>query len=194
MQNLKYILIIGLVFLFSGCSTLTFNNEYVQGNIENNLTKVSANTQIIIDKKEPFILEKRPNSIRGALSKLSIDLNSVNEGVLSKFFSQYFSNIIVSNENEKGIFIDSSVTNYEYEYGLIKTVEMEVFVDIKVYLNGTIILNKSYKSDKDKVNALISLTRISGGSYADELFHKSLLNIYENKFKPDLLKALKENI
>ena len=87
--------------------------------------------------------------------------------------------------------MDSKFYNYVYSYGgLTDGNEVEVFIDIKVYYKNKLILDKKYDM-KNEISAFtLNFTIVP---LVEENFHKTLLSLYETKFKPDLLKALEEN-
>lgn len=118
-------------------------------------------------------------------------MTSLNQNVLKEFLSQYFTKVSFSNDNKKGLFIDSKFYDYQYEYGFSDGNDVEVFVGVKVYDDTKLILDKKY-SIKNGITALtLNLTIFP---LVEENFHKTLLKLYETKLKPDLLKALKENM
>lgn len=192
---MKYIILIGLILLFSGCgSTLMFTQGYIDGKLKNDLNKVSKDVKVVINPSETSILKKRPNSFKGKLTSISINLENVNTGVLNGFLTQYFDNVEKLNElNLNEFTIKSKILDYEYSYGIISKVYMKVYMNIEVSYQNKILLNKKYESNEKSVNVINSFTRLSGESYAEELFHKAILEVYETEFKEDFLKILKNN-
>lgn len=191
MKNLLIIISgILLSILFTGCSTSTFNQAYTNGKVKNNLHKVSNKISISYVKNEENIISKRPNSFLGGLRYFNVDVGTVNNGVLKEFLSQYFSNI--SNPEVGDIKIISKITNFEHE-NFFGGKKIDIYLSTKVYYKSKLILDKKYISVNQKEIFIAGLD-LDGLSYAEELFHKVVLSIYENQFKPDLLTALKENI
>lgn len=191
MKNLLVIIsTILLSVLFTGCATSSFNQAYTDGKIKTNLNKVSKNISVSYLKNEKNIISKRPNSLLGALRYFTVDVGSVNNGVLKEFLSEYFSN--VSNDEVSDIKIISKITNFERE-NFFGGARMDVYLSTKVYYKNKLILDKDYISKNQQV-IIIAGVDFDGLSYVEELFHKATLSIYENQFKKDLLIALKENI
>lgn len=192
MKNITRIIFpILIAYFFIGCSQkIEFNKEYVERDLKVNLKKVKSE-EVDILKKQNLYLKKHPNSFRAKATTLDINLTSVNENVLKEFFSQYFDNVSLSNEHTSNLYVDSQFYDYEYEYGFSDGNEVEVFVDVKVFYKNKKILDKKY-SIKNEITALtLNLTIFP---LVEENFHKTLLKLYETKLKPDLIKALNENI
>jgi hypothetical protein len=190
MKYFKYLLLVGLMFVFAGCShKMEYNKSYIETNLKNDLKKVSIE-KVDLKKQQIVYLKKRPTGFRGGGTTADINLTAINENVQSEFFKQYFKEVNYVNEATENLFVDSNLYNYQYEYAFSDGNEVELFVKIKVYYKNKVILDKEYNIKDDVAGLSFRLTIVS---LLDENFHKTLLKLYETKFKPDLLKALEEN-
>lgn len=191
---MKYIsILLGVtVVFFSGCST---KGHYEYSNIGKNLkpfyNKVENQNINIVSHNE--ILKKSPTSTRGQASSIIMETGKINTQVTKEFLSQYFKNINISEVIVPNVYtIETKVIDYNYAYGFLDSTEMEIFLNVKLYKNDKTILDKSYKSKADN-NVLLVFDSLVISGKAIELFHKQLLDIYENQVKQDLLKAMRNN-
>ncbi len=186
----KLFILTSFLYLLTGCSQkVEFNQNYIQPNVKQDLKKVDIE-KVDIKKNENLYLKKHPNSFRAGGTTLDINLGSLNENVLKEFFSQYFNSVSKVSQSTDNLYVESKFYNYEYSYGFSDGNEVEVFVDIKVHYKNKLIIEKKYNM-KNEITALtLNLTIFP---LVEENFHKTLLKLYETKFKPDLLKALEEN-
>ena len=191
MKLFKLFILTSFLYLLTGCSQkVEFNQTYIKPNIKQDLKKVNIE-KVDIKTNENIYLKKHPNGFRGAATTLNINLGSLNDNVLKEFFSQYFNSVSKVSQPTDNLYVDSKFYNYVYSYGgLTDGNEVEVFVDIKVYYKNKLILDKQYDM-KNEISAFtLNFTIVP---LVEENFHKTLLSLYETKFKPDLLKALEEN-
>ncbi|MCT7540186.1 hypothetical protein N5T82_10055 [Aliarcobacter cryaerophilus] len=193
MKYLKYILLIGLMFSFTGCVKLTrnvdFNEEHLKTLKKVELKKVENKT-VIIEKKENLFIEKKPNGMIGFGTQIIVNMTNLNEKVLKESMNQYFKNVEISN-NQGYIYIDSKLLDYEYKYGF-SSVNLKIKIQNIVKQGDKEILNKIYENNYD-LNILITSTKIQLSEFLEEMFNKLIFETYETQFKPDLLKALEEN-
>jgi hypothetical protein len=191
MKYINFLILLGLVLLFNGCMTtnINFQESSINGIKKSKLNKVS-NTSINIKEKEDVFIKKRPDSMYGKATTVNVNMSELNNNSLKAALSQYFNNVNISN-NEADIVISSDFLDYSYEYGVLESVKLNVKVAVKVYKNNKLILSKSY--DFTSSLYVIASLKISLAEFTEEKFNKTLFELYETKFKPDLLKALEEN-
>ena len=155
MKYLKYILLIGLMFSFTGCVKLTrnvdFNEEHLKTLKKVELKKVENKT-VIIEKKENLFIEKKPNGMIGFGTQIIVNMTNLNEKVLKESMNQYFKNVEISN-NQGYIYIDSKLLDYEYKYGF-SSVNLKIKIQNIVKQGDKEILNKIYENNYD-LNILI---------------------------------------
>lgn len=191
MKYINFLILLGLVLLFNGCMTtnINFQESSINGIKKSKLNKVS-NTSINIKEKEDVFIKKRPDSMYGKATTVNVNMSELNNNSLKATLSQYFNNVNISN-NEADIVISSDFLDYSYEYGVLESVKLNVKVAVKVYKNNKLILSKSY--DFTSSLYVIASLKISLGEFTEEKFNKTLFELYETKFKQDLLKALEKN-
>lgn len=193
MKYIKYLMLIGLMFVFSGCVNRTnviYNEDYLKTELNKEIKQVSSQ-KVDLKKKEAVYLTKFPTSVNGALVELNVNLTAINEDIQREFFNQYFKEVNYVKETTENLFIDSTLYNYEHSYPLNNGTQIELFMKMKVYYKNKLILNKEYYI-KDNVIMLFTM-RFSLKEIKNEAFQKTLFKLYETQFKPDLLKALEEN-
>jgi hypothetical protein len=187
---LKTIILTSSLFLLTGCSQkVEFSQNYIEANVKKDLKKVNTE-EVDIKKNENLYLKKHPNGFRGSATTLDINLGSLNENVLREFTTQYFNQVSVVPALTDNLYIESKFYNYEYVYGFSDGNEVEVFVEMKVFYKNKLILEKKYNIKNDITALTLNFTL---APLVEENFHKTLLKLYETKFKPDLLRALENN-
>lgn len=187
---LKTIILTSSLFLLTGCSQkVEFSQNYIEANVKKDLKKVNTE-EVDIKKNENLYLKKHPNGFRGSATTLDINLGSLNENVLREFSAQYFNEVSVVPGLTDNLYIESKFYNYEYAYGISDGNEVEVFVEMKVFYKNKLILEKKYNIKNDITALTLNFTI---APLVEENFHKTLLKLYETKFKPDLLRALENN-
>lgn len=187
---LKTIILTSSLFILTGCSQkVEFSQNYIEANVKKDLKKVNAE-EVDIKKNENLYLKKHPNGFRGSATTLDINLGSLNENVLKEFSAQYFNKVSVVPGLTDNLYIESKFYNYEYAYGISDGNEVEVFVEMKVFYKNKLILEKKYNIKNDITALSLNFTI---APLVEENFHKTLLKLYETKFKPDLLRALENN-
>lgn len=187
---LKTIILTSSLFLLTGCSQkVEFSQNYIEANVKKDLKKVNTE-EVDIKKNENLYLKKHPNGFRGSATTLDINLGSLNENVLREFSAQYFNEVSVVPGLTDNLYIESKFYNYEYAYGISDGNEVEVFVEMKVFYKNRLILEKKYNIKNDITALTLNFTI---APLVEENFHKTLLKLYETKFKPDLLRALENN-
>ncbi len=187
---LKTIILTSSLFLLTGCSQkVEFSQNYIEANVKKDLKKVNTE-EVDIKKNENLYLKKHPNGFRGSATTLDINLGSLNENVLREFSAQYFNEVSVVSGLTDNLYIESKFYNYEYAYGVSDGNEVEVFVEMKVFYKNKLILEKKYNIKNDITALTLNFTI---APLVEENFHKTLLKLYETKFKPDLLRALENN-
>lgn len=187
---LKTIILTSSLFLLTGCSQkVEFSQNYIEANVKKDLKKVNTE-EVDIKKNENLYLKKHPNGFRGSATTLDINLGSLNENILREFSAQYFNEVSVVPGLTDNLYIESKFYNYEYAYVLSDGNEVEVFVEMKVFYKNRLILEKKYNIKNDITALTLNFTI---APLVEENFHKTLLKLYETKFKPDLLRALENN-
>lgn len=187
---LKTIILTSSLFLLTGCSQkVEFSQNYIEANVKKDLKKVNTE-EVDIKKNENLYLKKHPNGFRGSATTLDINLGSLNENVLREFTTQYFNQVSVVPALTDNLYIESKFYNYEYVYGFSDGNEVEVFVEMKVFYKNKLILEKKYNIKNDITALTLNFTI---APLVEENFHKTLLKLYETKFKPDLLRSLENN-
>lgn len=187
---LKTIILTSSLFLLTGCSQkVEFSQNYIEANVKKDLKKVNIE-KVDIKKNENLYLKKHPNGFKGSATTLDINLSSLNENVLREFSAQYFNEVSVVPGLTDNLYIESKFYNYEYVYGFSDGNEVEVFVEMKVFYKNKLILEKKYNIKNDITALTLNFTI---APLVEENFHKTLLKLYETKFKPDLLRALENN-
>lgn len=188
------ILIISLtVFFISGCSyTGVYNPAYIKGNINNSLIKEK---QIDVAIKESNVkISKHPISRKGRKTTLFLNIGNINTQVTKEFFAQYFKDVKISKEKtSKGLFIDSSITDFKYAYGEGFSDDCKIWftLNLKVYFNDKKILDKSYNEFYNN-NVLLTEHSLTLFYEPVEAFHKGLIEVYSKQVVPDLVEALKK--
>ena len=193
MKYSKYVIALSIMFLFTGCFTtnVNFQQSFVDGVSQHNLKKVE-NTKIVIEPKADNFVIKRPNGYIGSATKINVNMASINNLTLEYFFKQYFKNVEISNKIGD-INISSDLINYQYRYPLQSLPIISVKVKFIVKKQNKEILNKIYEISSE--DSIIFISKgIFVTDFIEEPFNKILFELYETKFKPDLLKALKENM
>lgn len=194
MRNIVSVtLLIVLGIFFTGCSTTTFqfNQKHVDFKISKNIKQVKE-FRISIADKEEYNIKKRPLGLVGKAHSKVLTGN-FNEEILYSMLTQYFNEVRVSNNKNVDLFIDSKILDFEFSNLMTGGIELQLKIDINVYKNKKMILNKIYNSTITEDGKFFSI-RLDSSELQAQFFSVALYRFYDEKFKPDLLKALKENI
>lgn len=197
------LLAIALIAIFmTGClsTPVPYKKDSITSNLKNDLVKVKDSKVIVICPDSR--LEKKPTSVTGGATKLDIDTGTINREIAKEFFKQYFKNVEVRNIDKNisnGLVIKSFVTDYEYAYGYTESTDFIINLHVDAFYNGKKLFSKDYKREGDNkillsLKSLVTLVTIDLKPNAMELFHKLLLEIYEEEVKQDLINSLKNKV
>lgn len=190
MKTLYFFLSLLIVsFSLSGCALKgTFDNSYISKDINPYFSKVTQKeVHLDIDSN---VISKSPESMSGKLSTVSMETGNINKQIAESFFKQYFQQVDFKKDSVKDFRISSHVKDYTYSYGRFgHSSTVKITLDIEVYYNDKNILTKTYiREFNDSV--IYNIATIHASENLIELFHRSLLIIYETEFKKDLLEVL----
>ena len=186
----KLFLLVLLPFLFSGCVTFSANHqpEYISSELNQYLAKVENNSVSV----EPTynVIKKHPQSVKGGLAYIEIPGGEIASKISLDFFKEYFSNVSYGNNQadfkSKIMFEDFEIKNDE---GFLDGSEIYMKFKYILYYRNKLILDKTYESKKHN-NVIISPFRLNISDASFELFHKMVLEMFENQIKPDILEIL----
>jgi len=197
------LLTIALVAIFmTGClsTPVPYKKESITSNLKNDLVKVknSSVTVICPDSR----LAKKPTSVTGGATTLDIDTGTINREVAKEFFKQYFNNVNISKKETNipsGLVIKSYIIDYEYAYGYTESTDFIIKLHVDAFYNNEKLFSKDYKREGDNkillsLRSSFLLIAVDLKPKAMELFHKLLLEIYEENVKQDLIKSLKNKV
>lgn len=189
----KYFLISLLIFSaisFTGCSTTNINYDRfaIERDIKQDINKIEDKNIKLVDSSPEFIIKGYDNSTSSMKIKYKLEASKINKEVSKEFFNQYFN----LNSKEEPIFVvESKISDFYFIRENINSMRIDLTMDFKVTKNGKIILDKRY------VKTAPGITywewRFTIHETTIKKAQKGVLSIYENEFKADLLKALKEN-
>lgn len=192
MKNIIKITILSLVVvLFTGCLTTTtrFNQNEVDFKMKNNIKKVkNINVNVYSDY---FDKTKHPQSFLGKARSMQIT-STWNEKVLKSFMLSNFNNVNISNKKDSDIFINSKIKDFDYSNLVSGGIELIINNEISIYKNNNLIFKREYNSTIVETGKFFT-TRTDINGFISELTTVSLFRFYDEIFKPDLIKALKEN-
>lgn len=199
------ILIVSLTTLFfiTGCAPkdvpTPFNEEFTNPILKNNLKKtnkfsinISPNNDIYELYANNLVLQRIPIKIEEKTNTL----------VLREFLNQYFQNVNINNE-KTDINIKTTIKKFSFSVAMAAVLkDVDVEIHIVVEKDGKEIINKIYTGNSKEISELVDnsvqfsmrLTFEHILQQENEDYHRALVWIYENKFKPDLLEALKNNM
>lgn len=196
------ILIIALasLFLFTGCGIkevpTDFNAEYTNPILKNNL-KQTDKLSINISPNNEFYLLQAEQKFIGAGLRLKVE-EKTNTLVLKEVLNKYFKTVNIGNE-KADLNIQTKVnsfTFYHAQTGALKEAMMSLHIIVNK--GDKEILNKVYTENPEYIDNSILFTWRLTMDHVFELknedYHRGLAWIYEKKFKPDLLEALKNNM
>lgn len=195
MKNVVIFLLAFLPIIFSGCAKhYAFNEENI-GLQKNDFYSKVENQNVCVVASNKVITRTPRDMALLAAQTMDLDVNNVASGVAKKNFEQYFKNVkMVQSQNEckNGLVIVPDVQDYHF---LFENFTSSGFInyDIKmnVFYNGKSILNKSYHiEDTDHIIVKIGQGWKKNSDWIDELFHKSLFNLFETQIKQDIINAL----
>lgn len=195
LKSLVFVFVLG--FVFSGCShKLEVDNEYMEPHVNKQAKKVEdVVSSVSILENKSNVLEKRPETLRAKGAILNIDHGEINNLVSKSYFSQYFKNVSLTNvKNDKNLYIESEITDSKFYFYVFipEGAHVEATMKIKAYYNGELIVDKTYKAEKDTtvyLSAHLTMTNL-----LDETYHEAILNLYKNEFQKDLITALKTKV
>lgn len=185
-----------LTFLFTGCITsqVQFQESYVANESVAYITN-KKDLKVSIKKFDSYQISKKPNTIfMGQANTLIIDNNFI-EKDLKAVLEQYVSSVDISAINNSDIFIEAKLLDFNWapEMGAISGGQSsEFYLNIKVFYKNKEILNKNYREYYNRTSFYFSL--LSGKELTNYVKSKDLFIMYNEKFIPDLAKALKENM
>ena len=188
MKNIILIFVIIFVAtVFSGCSyKMDYDKYSIERNLNNNISKIDGNIKIV-DLSEQTLTRKLKSY---SVDKFVLEASNVNTEISKEFFNQYFS----LNKNSADLFIvETKLEDYTISsiIGNPNNLNVEVKLNIKVIKNGKVILDKKYV--KMAPGVTYWEWRLTLVETTITKCMKGVLSVYENEFKADLLKALKEN-
>jgi len=193
MKTLYFFLSLLVVsFSLSGCAIKgTYTQDYISKEVNPYYSKVATKTITMIEDKSVYT--RSSDSWQGK-APLELEVGNINNKVQEEFFKQYFAKtVLVKNRfttsTEDNIVIESTVNDFRYYISGFDNVDMTIELTVKVSYKNNTILEKQY-TIKDNNKVLFRIGVVTGKEGTIELFHKSLLNFYETKFKKDFLEAL----
>lgn len=199
MKSLYIILIATLCsFFFSGCGVAMkmqpvndANDRSVQYKI--NVAKVDKIVSIKPSNKNDNTIDKQG---RPGVTWTTVITQDFTNSVSTDFLGQYFKNVVISNNEE--------FLSFKFDITKIKMIKLgnqpkyDIEYQVSVFKDARLILEKTYKG---KIKAPFMIESKYGFSpiegtelFAEKAIQKGYFNLLEEQFKPDLLKALKENI
>ncbi len=189
-------------FMFTGCSYImlptNFNAEYVQPVTNSNIKKTDKLSINIEPSNEVYTL-KGNNTMVGWATRLQVE-ERTNGLVLREFLNQSFERVKVGNKSAD-LNIKTKINSFSFQHSAVQIAGLtDTTIQLHVIVNQgeKEILNKVYTEidpEYMKNTILVNLR----GEYPDAIqvknedYHRGLVWIYEKKFKPDLLEALKNN-
>ena len=191
-------------FIFTGCSYImlptNFNAEYVQPVTNSNIKKTDKLSINIEPSEEVYIVKGHNPLGLGWATRLQVE-ERTNGLVLREVLNQYFERVTVGNESAD-LNIKTKITSFAFQHSAINIAGLtDTTIQLHVIVNqgDKEILNKIYTETEPEYmkNAILINLR---GEYPDAIqvknedYHRGLVWIYEKKFKPDLLEALKNNM
>lgn len=192
MKNLLLIIIaIFAAIAFTGCGAknISYDKYYIEKNINKDISKINGKSVKLIDSSEQKITRSLYSAIGIKSPTISYELeaSSINKNISNEFINQYF-----NNSGEEVFIINSKIKDFGIK-GTLNPNNMDTYVEMEftVTKNGKIILNKSYKKKADAI-VLIEL-RLTLDETTLRKLQKTVLSIYENEFKKDLIEALGKN-
>lgn len=189
----KYFLISLLIFSaisFTGCGTknISYEKYSIERDLNSNISKIENCNIVLIDKSKT-IITKKPNNNNISFVNFQLEASDINTKISNEFFSQYF---LLDNKSKELFTVESQISDFSImTTGNPNDYRVLLTMDFKVIKNGKVILNKTYT--KTAPGIVIWEWRLTPLEITFRKLQKGVLSIYENEFKTDLLKALKEN-
>ncbi len=189
----KYFLISILIFSaisFTGCGTknISYEKYSIERDLNSNISKIENCNIVLIDKSKT-IITKKPNNNNISFVNFQLEASDINTKISNEFFSQYF---LLDNKSKELFTVESQISDFSImTTGNPNDYRVLLTMDFKVIKNGKVILNKTYT--KTAPGIVIWEWRLTPLEITFRKLQKGVLSIYENEFKTDLLKALKEN-
>lgn len=189
----SYLLIIIQLFVFSGCVTTMgeYNYDFIINDLDLKKEKTNKKIIILINKNE--IITKSPSS--SGFVEVSMPVTIINENISKEFLSQYFTEVIVSNNlaQESFFIFDSKIVDFSYYHPSVNSTSVQIKLKVNVFKNKKMIFTKIY--EKEYIESVINNHKNNVNENVIIVpFHKSLLRLYEEKVKSDLVEALKLNL
>lgn len=192
------LILISLVtgMLLSGC---TFSNPYnkasIAGNVKPFYNKVLKNEinvlsqDQVVTKQESSITFRKKDILETKTGKISTEVSK-------EFLFQYFNKVnLVSSISDNGYTMVSKIMDYDWKTDN-KTLDgfiVKIYLEVTLYKNGKEIMKKEYVEEKSNNVFLIMFFSTRPIDTCMELFHKTLLFMYETQVKPDLVKVMRNN-
>lgn len=188
----KYFLISILIFSaisFTGCGTknISYEKYSIERDLNNNIGKIDKSVKLI-DSSEQKVIRKLGNKSY-SFRTYELEASDMNKEISKEFFNQYFT----MNQNSENVFtVNSKIKDFVIRNTANpNNSNAEVEVEFTVIKDNKTILNKIYR--KESLGNTIFEIRLTTEEITFRKLQKTVLSIYENEFKSDLLKALKEN-
>lgn len=185
-------------FLMTGCMAhkVGYDRDFTEFNTKNDLNKIK-NKEVAVSYVDGSIA-KRTSGTFPVIPK-TVLTNELNAEIMKDFVSQYFETVELNDSikvKEKNYLqVNTSIKDFEFQIESHGGMALQIHLDVDVFLRGNLILSKIYYAERDGVKMAFGFDLFrSPRSWKEEQVHKNILDIYEKQFKPDLLKALKENI
>ena len=189
----KYFLISLLIFSaisFTGCGTknISYEKYSIERDLNSNISKIDNKSIKIVDLSQQKIVRKLRNKSYSFVT-YELEASDMNKEISKEFFNQYFT----MNQNNENVFtVNSKIKDFVIRNTANpNNSNAEVEVEFTVIKDNKTILNKIYR--KESLGNTIFEIRLTTEEITFRKLQKTVLSIYENEFKADLLKALKEN-
>ena len=189
MKNLISITILLVsTMLFSGCGTknISYEKYSIERDLNNNIDKIDKSVKLI-DSSDEKIIRKLGN--KGySLRTYELEASNMNKEISKEFFNQYFT----MNQSSENVFtVNSKIKDFVIRNTANpNNSNAEVELEFTVTKNNKIILSKTYKKESEGI--VIWETRLTTEETTFRKLQKTVFSIYNNEFKADLVKALKE--
>ena len=174
---------------FTGCGTknISYEKYSIERDLNNNIGKIDKSVKLI-DSSEQKVIRKLGNKSYSFIT-YELEASNMNKEISKEFFNQYFT----MNQNSENVFtVNSKIKDFVIRNTANpNNSNAEVEVENTEIKDNKTILNKIYR--KESLGNTIFEIRLTTEEITFRKLQKTVLSIYENEFKADLLKALKEN-
>lgn len=194
MKNVLIFLFALLPILFSGCAKhYAFNEENIGLQKNNFYSKVESQSVCILKSSNMLVRNSGDNPTH-VFQTMNLDANNVATNVAAKNFEQYFSKVNIVNDisNCNGLSFKVNVTDFHFAFqNLTGSGSIKYDITLNVFFKEKNIMNKTYNiEDTDHIIMRVGNGFKKPSDYIDELFHKSLFNLFETQIKQDIINAL----